>query len=212
VNVECVEYVSIFRRQTNLDYKDNNVNVVALRAFYIPRLGDTVIGTILEVGFNGWTVDINSPYMAMLRASDVLSRSFRPQENELSEVLNKGDLVIAKIAAYDRAHDPRLLVDEPGLGKITRGQVVEVTPTKIPRVIGRKGSMVSMIKRETGCHIILGQNGVILVTGKSFADEQLAIKAIRKVENESHTSGLTDRIAQMIRKEKSEQKEALKNE
>jgi len=195
-----------------VDYKDNNVNVVALRAFYIPRLGDTVIGTILEVGFNGWTVDINSPYMAMLRASDVLSRSFRPQENELSEVLNKGDLVIAKIAAYDRAHDPRLLVDEPGLGKITRGQVVEVTPTKIPRVIGRKGSMVSMIKRETGCHIILGQNGVILVTGKSFADEQLAIKAIRKVENESHTSGLTDRIAQMIRKEKSEQKEALKNE
>jgi exosome complex RNA-binding protein Rrp4 len=31
--------------------------------------------------------------------------------------------------------------------------------------------------------------------------------AIRKVEQESHTSGLTDRVAEMIRKEKSEKKE-----
>jgi len=193
-----------------VEYEDKKVNVVALKAFYIPKLGDTVIGTIIEVGFNGWTVDISSPYLAILRASDVLSRSFRPQEDELSKVLGVGDLVIAKIMAYDRAHDPRLAVDEPGLGKITRGQVVKMTPTKIPRVIGRKGSMVSMIKQETGCHMILGQNGVILITGKSLEDEQLAMMALRKIEDESHTSGLTDRVAQMLNKEK--RKEESTNE
>jgi len=197
-----------------VEYQDKKVNVVALRAFYVPRVGDTVIGTIVEVGFNGWMVDINSPYLALLRASDVLSRPFKPQKNDLSEVLDAGDLVIAKIIAYDRAHNPQLTVSEPGLGKITRGQVVKVTPTKIPRVIGRKGSMVSMIKQETGCHIILGHNGIILITGKSLENEQLAIMAIRKIEEESHTTGLTDRIVQMIKKEKEKgkQKEEDKNE
>jgi len=185
-----------------VEYEDKKVSVVALRAFYIPRVGDTVIGTVVEVGFSGWTVDINAPYLAILRASDVLNRPFKPQKNDLTEVLDVGDLVVAKIVSYDRTHNPQLSVDEPGLGKITRGQIVKITPTKIPRVIGKKGSMISMIKQETGCHIILGHNGIILITGKSLEDEELAMMAIHKIEGESHTTGLTDRILQMIRKEK----------
>jgi exosome complex component RRP4 len=194
-----------------VDYEDKKVNVVALRAFYIPRVGDTVIGTVVEVGFNGWVVDINSPYPALLRASDVLGRPFRPQKDELSQVLDVGDLIVAKIVAYDRTHDPQLTVGEPGLGKITRGEIVKVTPTKIPRVIGRKGSMISMIKQETGCQIILGLNGIILITGKNLEDEQLAMMAIHKIEEESHTSGLTDRIVQMLKEEKAK-REVMRNE
>jgi exosome complex component RRP4 len=192
-----------------VEYEDKRVNVVALRAFYTPKIGDTVIGTIVEVGFNGWTVDINSPYLALLRAADVLSRPFKPQRNDLTEVLDVGDLVIAKIVAYDRTHNPQLTVGEPGLGKITRGQIIKITPTKIPRVIGKKGSMISMIKQETGCHIILGHNGILLITGKSLEDEELAVMAIRKIEEESHTTGLTDRISQMINREKAKQKEGI---
>lgn len=193
-----------------VDYEDKKVNVVALRAFYIPRVGDTVIGTVVEVGFSGWTVDINSPYLALLKASDVLSRPFKPQKNDLTEVLDVGDLVVAKIVSYDRTHNPQLSINEPGLGKITRGQIVRITPTKIPRVIGKKGSMISMIKQETGCHVILGHNGVILITGKSLEDEELAMMAIHKIEEESHTTGLTDRISQLIKKEK-EKREVVKN-
>jgi len=185
-----------------VDCENKRVNVVALRAFYVPKVGDLVIGAVIEVGFNGWTVDIKSPYTALLRASDVLSRPFKPQNDELSQVLSAGDLIVAKIASYDRAHDPQLTVSEPGLGKITRGQITRVTPTKIPRVIGKKGSMISMIKQETNCQIILGLNGVILVTGKSPEDEELAITAIRKIEEESHTTGLTDRITQFLKEEK----------
>jgi len=193
----------IYAARTGLvEYEEKKVSVVALRAFYIPKVGDTVIGTVVEVGFNGWTVDINSPYMAILRATEVLSRPFKPQKNDLTEVLDVGDLVVAKIVAYDRTHDPQLSVNEPGLGKITRGQIVKITPTKIPRVIGKKGSMISLIKQETGCHIILGHNGVILITGKSLEDEELAMIAIRKIDEESHTTGLTDRISQLIKKEK----------
>ncbi|MEM2280756.1 MAG: exosome complex RNA-binding protein Rrp4 [Candidatus Bathyarchaeia archaeon] len=185
-----------------VEYEDKKVNVVALRAFYVPRVGDTVIGTVVEVGFNGWVVDINAPYLALLRASEVLNRPFKPQKDDLTQILDVGDLVVAKIVSYDRTHNPQLSVDEPGLGKITRGQIVKITPTKIPRVIGKRGSMITMIKQETGCHIVLGQNGVILITGKSLEDEELAMMAIHKIEEESHTTGLTDRILQMIRKEK----------
>jgi exosome complex component RRP4 len=198
-----VEENKIYAQRIGLVDADNKkVNVVALRAFYVPKVGDIVIGTVTEVGFNGWTVDIKSPYTAMLRASDVLSRPFKPQNDELSAVLNQGDLIVAKIASYDRAHDPQLTVGEPGLGKITRGQILHVVPTKIPRVIGRKGSMISMIKQETNCQVILGLNGVILVTGKTPEDEELAITAIRKIEQESHTSGLTDRITQLLKESK----------
>jgi len=164
-----------------VDLENKKVNVVALRAFYVPKAGDVIIGSVKEVGFNGWTIDIRAPYDAMLRASDVLSRPFKPQNDELSQFLEAGDLIVAKIASYDRAHDPQLTVGEPGLGKITRGQLMRVTPTKIPRIIGRKGSMISMIKQETNCQIILGLNGVILVTGKVPADEELAMRAIRKI-------------------------------
>jgi exosome complex component RRP4 len=194
-----------------VDCDNKKVDVVALRAFYVPKVGDIVIGTVAEVGFTGWTIDIKAPYSALLRASDVLSRPFKPQNDELSQVLNAGDLIVAKIASYDRAHDPQLTVGEPGLGKITRGQIMRVTPTKIPRVIGRKGSMISMIKQETGCQIILGLNGVILVTGKNPESEELAMMAIQKIEDESHTSGLTDRISQLLKEEKTK-REANENE
>ena len=198
-----VEAGKIYASRIGLVDSDNKkVNVVALRAFYVPKMGDIVIGTVIEVGFNGWTVDIKAPYTAMLRASDVLSRPFKPQNDELSQVLTAGDLIVAKIATFDRAHDPQLTVGEPGLGKITRGQILHVTPTKIPRIIGRKGSMISMIKQETNCQIILGLNGVILVTGKTLEEEELAISVIRKIEEESHTSGLTDRITQLLKEKK----------
>jgi len=185
-----------------VDFEDRKVYVVALKAFYVPSVGDTVIGKVVEVSTGGWIVDVNAPYLAMLRASDVTDRPFRPRTSDLPSIFDAGDLIIAKIVAYDRTRDPLLTVREPGLGKIMRGQLVEITPTKIPRVIGRKGSMISMIKKETGCQITIGQNGIILIFGKTPEDERLAVMAIHKIENESHTSGLTDRVTEMLRKEK----------
>ena len=185
-----------------VDYDGRRVHVVALKAFYIPAPGDTIIGKVVETTPGGWVIDIKAPHFARLRASDVVERSFKPEVTDLPSIFDVGDLIIAKVVAYDRTRDPQLTVREPGLGKIMRGQLVEVTPTKIPRVIGRKGSMVSMIKRETGCQLTLGQNGLVLISGKSPESERLAVMALRKIEEESHTSGLTDRVTEMIKKEK----------
>ena len=193
-----------------VDLLEKTVIVVALKAFYLPRTGDTVIGKVVELTIAGWLMDIKAPQPAMLRASEVFEREYKPQRNDLPSVFDVGDLVIAKVIAYDRTRDPQLTIREPGLGKITRGQIVEITPTKIPRVIGRKGSMITMIKEQTGCHIVLGQNGVILISGKTPENEQLAMMAIRKIDEESHTSGLTDRITEMLKKTKGSDENASK--
>lgn len=185
-----------------VDYDKRKVHVVALKAFYIPCVDDVIIGKVIEVGLSGWMVDVKAPNPALLRASDAIGRSFRPQKDDLVSIFDVGDLIISKVVAQDRTRGPLLSVREPGLGKITRGQIVEVTPTKIPRIIGKKGSMINMIKQETGCRITVGQNGLILVSGKTPEDESLAVIAIQKIEKEAHTSGLTDRITEMIRKEK----------
>ena len=185
-----------------VDYNGRRVHVVALKSFYIPVPGDTVIGKVVETTPGGWVIDIKAPHFARLRASDVVERSFKPETTDLPSIFYVGDLIIAKVVAYDRTRDPQLTVREPGLGKIMRGQLFVVTPTKIPRVIGRQGSMVGMIKRETGCQLTIGQNGLILISGRSTEDERLAVLALRKIEAESHTSGLTDRVTEMIKKER----------
>lgn len=185
-----------------VDYDGKRVHVVALKAFYIPVPGDTVIGKVVETSPGGWTIDIKAPHLARLRASDVVERSFKPETTDLPSIFDVGDLIIANVIAYDRTRDPQLTVREPGLGKIVRGQLVQVTPTKIPRIIGRQGSMVGMIKKETGCQMTIGQNGLVLISGRSVEDERLAVMALRKIERESHTSGLTDRVTEMIRKER----------
>ena len=185
-----------------VDYDGKRVHVVALKAFYIPVPGDLVIGTVTETTPGGWVIDIKAPHPARLRAGDVVERSFKPETTDLPSIFDVGDLIIAKVTAYDRTRDPQLSVREPGLGKIMRGQLVEVTPTKIPRIIGRQGSMVSMIKKETGCQLTIGQNGLVLISGRSPEEERIAVLALRKIEKESHTSGLTDKVTEMIRKER----------
>lgn len=182
-----------------VEFQERRVFVVALKAFYVPRVEDIVIGGVTDVTIGGWIVDINSPYPALLRASDVMERSYRPQRNNLTSIFDIGDILIAKIVSYDRTRDPLLTVRESDLGKVTRGQIVEIVPSKIPRLIGKKGSMITTIKSETGCHIVIGQNGRVLVSGKTVEDEQLAIMAIQKVEEESHTSGLTNRVAELLK-------------
>lgn len=185
-----------------VNYENKLVYVVGLRAFYFPIVGDIVIGKVVEVSIGGWTVDIRAPYRAILRASDVLDRSYRPQRDNLPSIFAVGDLILAKVVDFDRTRDPLLTIREPGFGKITRGQIVEITPTKTPRVIGRKGSMIGMLKHETGCQINVGQNGLILVSGKTPENERLALMAIHKIDQEAHISGLTDRVTEMIKKEK----------
>ena len=180
-----------------MELDGNRVFVVPLKGGYIPRAGDLVAGRIVDIGLSGWTVDIRAPYEAMLPASETPGPR-GPRRRDLSESFEVGDVVLAEILAFDRTRDPLLTAKGPGLGKVATGRVVEISAAKVPRLIGRKGSMISMLKKETDCQITVGQNGVVLVWGKSPESEKLAVEAIYMVEREAHTRGLTDRIREMI--------------
>jgi exosome complex component RRP4 len=177
-----------------VEIKGKKVSVVALRGPYIPKVGDLVIGQIVDVTLGGWLVDINSPYTAILSTAEATGRAFNPKMVALTKILTVGDILIAKVTSFDRTRDPALTIRGQGLGKVGGGVIINLTPTKVPRLIGRKGSMISMIKQLTGCNVIVGQNGRILIRGKDLKMMKLTVEAVRMVEKQAHISGLTDKI------------------
>jgi len=180
------------------EVKGDTVFVVPLEGVYIPRPGDVVIGKIVNVKLTSWDVDILAPYLATLNPVNALGKQFDPIKNDLRRIYDVGDIIVAKILAFDRTQPPILTTKERGLGKLQGGRLVRMMPTRIPRLIGRRGSMINMIKKRTGCQIVIGQNGLIWISGKNIEDEELVVRAIRQIEREAHTSGLTDRIRALI--------------
>ena len=177
----------------------NKLIVVPVKGVYIPRLDDIVIGRITDITMSSWQVDICAPYPALLPLSETpIHRGREGGRRDLSEIFSVGDLVLAQVIAFDRTRDPLLTTKGRGLGKIRSGRVAHISPAKIPRIIGKKGSMITMLKKETGTDIIPGQNGVILATGRNPDQERVAVEALYLIEREAHTMGLTDRVKMFV--------------
>lgn len=180
------------------ELRNNTVMVIPLRGCYIPVVGDIVIGKVVDVITTAWMLDIRSPWLAVLFAKEYLSKPLNVMKEDARDYLDVGEMIIAKVISFDRTKNPALTTKEQGLGKIQRGTVIEVDPTRVPRIIGKKGSMISMLKKDSGCQIYVGQNGRIWISGKNREDEALVAGAIKKIEAEAHTTGLTDRIHEYL--------------
>lgn len=176
------------------------IKLIPLSGKYMPKRGDTIIGKVIDVLFSGWRVETNSAYSAMLGLKDATSE-FIAKGADLTQYYDFDDYIVAKITNVTSQKLIDLTMKGPGLRKLTGGRVIEVSPYKVPRIIGKKGSMVSMIKLATGCRVIVGQNGLVWIQGDDSAKELLALKTIRKIEAEAHLSGLTDIIKEYLEKE-----------
>ncbi|NOZ88768.1 MAG: RNA-binding protein [Crenarchaeota archaeon] len=179
------------------------INIIPLEGAYIPKPGDIVIGLIRDIGITHWDVDIASPYKGVLTVQEVLDRPFNPATDSLKRYLDVGDYIVAKVLAFDRARDPLLTIKGEGLGRVSEGVIVEIKPSRVPRVIGKRGSMVNMLMKETGCDILVGQNGRILVKCPNKDLEEIVVLSLRKIEAEAHLSGLTESVKEFIREERS---------
>lgn len=180
------------------ELRGNTVKVVALEGAYIPKEGDLVIGIITLVAGNNWKVDIGGPYGASLHANNALRR---PYSDDISEYMDIGDVIAAEIIAFDRGSGPFLGMKGRGLRVLQGGMILNVSPAKIPRIIGRRGSMINMIKDHLNIQTMVGQNGRIWIRAPSTDVLRLAIKAFRTIEAQAHTSKLTDRISEMLAEE-----------
>jgi exosome complex component RRP4 len=180
------------------ELRGNTVKVVALEGVYIPKEGDLVIGTINIVAGNNWKVNIGGPYGASLHANNALRR---PYSEDISEYMDIGDVIAAEVIAFDRSSGPFLGMKGRGLRVLQGGMILNVSPAKIPRIIGRRGSMINMIQDHLNIDTMVGQNGRIWIRAPSTEILRLAIKAFKTIEAQAHTSKLTDRISEMLAEE-----------
>jgi len=174
------------------------VKVISLSGVYEPRRGNVVIGKVENVTFNGWVIDIDAAENAFLPLTEV-PRFVK--KDEIEEVMNIGDMAVVKIWNINK-RGIDLSLKSRGLGKIEDGMIVRINPNKVPRVIGKEGSMVNLIKNETGCNITVGQNGLIWIKGDKIESELLAKRAILFVAEKSFVSGLTEKIEKWFEGEK----------
>jgi len=180
------------------DVSDDSVRVISLTGVYLPKTDDLVIGTIQYIHGNSWFADINSCYQGMLLGQDVFGRGSYPTKSEMEERLSKGDIIFAKIANSDRQREPLISIADQSLGKIDSGELVKISPAKIPRLIGKHGSMIQTIEGSTNATITVGQNGLIVVSCDETNGLLKALAAIRMVDEQAHLVNLTDKVKKML--------------
>lgn len=180
------------------DESNKLIRVIKLSGVYEPRRGNVIVGVVTNVHSNGWFIDLGSSEEAFLSLTEV---PMYVDKNGLEEVMNIDDVVIAKISEIS-SRGINLTIKQRGLGKADQGIVVKINSNKIPRVIGKEGSMVKLIKEETGCNITAGQNGYILIKGEKIENELLAKKAILFVSEKSFVDGLTDAVIKWFKENK----------
>ena len=180
------------------DVSSDSVRVIPLAGVYLPKIDDLVLCTISLVSGNAWFADMDSCYQGMLLAQDVFGRGSYPTMEEMKARLDKGDLVYARIANSDRMREPLLSIMGENLGKIDSGELVKISPTKIPRLIGKHGSMIQTIEGATNATITVGQNGLVIVDCEESDGLLKAIAAIRMVEEQAHLVDLTDKVKKML--------------
>jgi len=177
---------------------DNGVKVIPLAGKYFPKINDLVIGKVISHTSLSWELDINSAYVGFLPAQDVFGRDFSAHADELASKLILGDLVAARIANFDRTRDPLVTIADRDLGKIESGEMIEISPSKVPRLIGKRGSMIQAIEEATDVAVTIGQNGWVVVSGEDPDGLLKAKKAIRMVDKHAHLANLTDKVKEML--------------
>ena len=149
-----------------LSESEDYVSVVPLSGIYVPRENDLVVGVIASEKHSGYTVDINSIYQSFVSKRDL--------RDDLKQGVNE--------------------FNEADLGQVRvfyGGELIKVSPVKVPRIIGKNSSMLNAIKDGTQTNLMVGRNGFIWMNG---GQTQLAIDALRKIEREAHLSSLTQKI------------------
>ncbi len=173
------------------------IKILRLSGRYIPKAGDTIIAKVTNILMSGWTFDINSSYSAMLSVKE--AKEFIRRDADLTKYYDIGDYITTSIVKVTSQKLIDVSMKNPSLRKLTGGRIINVNPNKVPRIIGKRGSMVSMIKNATECNIIVGQNGVIWIYGQP-ENEIIVVNTIKMIEKEAHISGLTERIKTFLEK------------
>ena len=179
------------------EINDGAVDVIALTGLYISAVDDLVIGKIVSHNSLSWEVDINSSYRAMLPASDIFGKDYSPSRDDLSLKLIIGDIILARIVNSDSKR-PLITINGQNLGKIDDGELIKISPAKVPRLIGKHGSMIQSIEESTGASITIGQNGWVIFKSDNPISLKNAIASIKMADLILHDDNLEEKIQNML--------------
>ena len=179
------------------EIKDNSVTVTPLTGLYTPKTDDLVIGKIVSHNALSWEVDINSYYSGILTASDIFGKDYSASRDDLSLKLNTCDIILARIVNVG-SRDPLLTVIGENLGKIDSGELVKMSPAKIPRLTGKHGSMIQTIEASTNATITVGQNGFIILKCDDSAGLQKAIASIKMIGMTHDDANIEEKIQNIL--------------
>ena len=175
------------------------VKLIPLSGRYNPKKGDTIIGKVFDILISGWRLDINCGSTAVLSMQEA-SNDFIKRGADLTQYFELDDWVVCSITNVTSQKLVDVTMKGPGLRKLKGGRLVPVVPYKVPRIIGKQGSMVSLIKDATGSKITVGQNGLVWIYNEDPKKESKTVEAIKKVEENSHIDGLTEMIKEFLSK------------
>jgi len=172
------------------------VKIIPLSGAFIPRRNNVILGRVIDYTHNGWLLEIDyagNAFLGVAEAPRFINK------NELDQCIAIGDMVSAKIwSVSNRGVD--LSLKGKGLGKLEEGFVFRINPSRVPRIIGREGSMINLIKEKTGCNITVGQNGWVWVKGNNTDSEIKARKVIEFVSHKVYIEGLTEKVEEWFEK------------
>ena len=180
------------------EIKDDSVTVTPLTGLYTPKTDDLVIGKIVSHNALSWEVNLNSYYPGILTASDIFGKDYSPSRDDLSLKLNIGDIILARIANVN-SRDPLITIIGENLGKIDSGELIKISPTKIPHLIGKHDSMIQTIEASTNATIIVGQNGLIILKCDNSTGLNKAIASIKAIGMIQHDANLEDKIQNILK-------------
>jgi exosome complex component RRP4 len=166
------------------------VSVIPLSGRYIPKPNDVVIGTVTDVQGTFWLLDIGAPRWAPLHMTGT---PWQVEVGETERFLRVGDAVIVQVENLDPTGRIGVTMNGEGLGKLEGGTIVRISPARIPRVVGRNGSMIQTIRDHTGADVVVGQNGRVWVGGSPEAIGRVS-EVLRIIEANAQHSGLTERV------------------
>lgn len=181
-----------------LQAQGEKVHILPMNGCYDPRPGDQVVGIVTEANTGNWIVDIRAPWLAPLHVSEV---PWRVDFGETTQYLRVGDAVLCKVLFVDEQKKVQVTLKDRNLSKLEGGEILEVPPTKVARVIGKNGSMLNLLKEYVECWMFVGQNGRIWLNGEP-KEILLAREAIEAVCASAHLPGVTERVKALLEKRK----------
>ena len=179
-----IENGKIYSDALGISYPNSGTAyVVPLSGIYLPQRDDLVVGIVERETVKGYMVDINSIYSCYLSADKCRDR------------LEKGSIVSAKIDSVNEINEADLFDVRVFYG----GTITRVIPAKVPRMIGKNGSMLAVLKEGTGCSLLVGRNGWVWSKG---GDQKKLAKAIDLIESEAHLNNLTVKVEAFLKGKK----------